>query len=170
MRTIMQAILLVILVGLGNPTHSQTGNFNGRQAIIINNAPQQIELSEFKFENRTVSPGGLRLFTNLHWKNSSNKPITAFEIVILRYDPFNRRWLITGNNITNWAPLMPGESSTDGLGSSVMTSIVYVRAIRYEDGGVWTADIPGVEAAIRQRLPVLKDLGNVNPPITEQKK
>jgi hypothetical protein len=65
---------------------------------------------------------------------------------------------------------MPGESSTDGLGSSVMTSIVYVRAIRYEDGGVWTADIPGVEAAIRQRLPVLKDLGNVNPPITEQKK
>jgi hypothetical protein len=56
MRTIMQAILLVILVGLSNPTHSQTGNFKDRQAIIINNAPQQIELSEFKFENRTVSP------------------------------------------------------------------------------------------------------------------
>jgi hypothetical protein len=56
------------------------------------------------------------------------------------------------------------------LADEAVTSIVYVRAIRYEDGGVRTAGIPGVEAAIRQRLPVLKDLGNVNPPITEQKK
>ena len=49
------------------------------------------------------------------------------------------------------------------------TSIVYVAAIRFEDGAVWTADIPGVEQAIRQKLPELKDLGVVNPPIPARK-
>jgi hypothetical protein len=83
------------------------------------------------------------------------------------------RWMVPGTSSGNWAPLMPGQEYGDAIESydeMVMTSIVYVRAIRYEDGGVWTADISGVEAAIRQKLPVLKDLGNVNPPITEQKK
>jgi hypothetical protein len=178
MRIIVMQAIVLVLVGLSSPAHSQIINFKDRQAIIINNAPQQIELSAFKLENKFVSPG-LRLYTDLKWKNTSNKPITAFEVVILRYDPFNRympgggRWMITGNNSADWSPLMPGQSSADGLsgyGEAVMTSIVYVRAIRYEDGGVWTADIPAVEAAIRQRLPVLKDLGNVNPLITEQKK
>jgi hypothetical protein len=123
MRIIVQAIVLV-LVGLSSPAHSQTDkmNFKDRQAIIINNAPQQIELSAFKFENKFES-SGMRLFTDLKWKNTSNKPITAFEIVILQYDPFNRyipgggRWMITGNNSANWAPLMPGQSSADGLRS-----------------------------------------------------
>jgi hypothetical protein len=180
MRTIVQAIVLV-LVGLSSPAHSQTAemNFKDRQAIIINNVPQQIELRDFKFENKFVNTR-FELHTDLRWKNTSNKPITAFEIVILKYDPFNRfipgggRWMITGTDSANWAPLMPSQVSGDGIRGyseeAVMTSLVYVRAIRYEDGGVWTADIPGVEAAIRQRLPVLKDLGNVNPPITEQKK
>src|SRR5262249_25693901 len=151
-------------------------NFRARQAVVINNAVQKIELRGFKFENR-YQQSQLRLLTDLSWTNVSNKPITAFEVVILRYDPFNRpisgggTWTRTGNNRGNWAPLMPGQSSSDGLigyrTEHVMTSLAYVRAMRFEDGGVWTADISAVEKEIRQKLPVLKELGTVSPPLGE---
>jgi hypothetical protein len=180
MRTLTRTIPILLLV-LTEQTFAQTEkmNFRARQAVIINNAAQQIELSGFKFENE-FRQSQFRLVTNLSWKNISSKPITAFEVVILRYDPFNRpipgggTWMITGNNSGNWAPLMPGQSSSDGLlgygAENVMTSIVYVRAVRFEDGGVWTADISAVEKDIRQKLPVLRDLGTVSPPLGEQKK
>ena len=180
MRILMRAIPFLLLA-LTAQAHAQAEkmNFRARQAVIINNAAQQIELSGFKFANE-FRQSQFRLVTDLSWKNVSNKPITAFEVVILRYDPFNRpilgggTWMITGSNSGNWAPLMPGQSSADGLigygAERVMTSIVYVRAIRFEDGGVWTADISAVEKEIRQKLPVLKDLGTVNPPLEEQKK
>jgi hypothetical protein len=171
----------ILLLMLTEQVHAQSEkiNFRARQAVVINNATQLVELSEFKFENQ-FRQSHFQLVTNLSWKNVSNKPITAFEVVILRYDPFNRpipgggTWMITGNNSGNWAPLMPGQSSTDGLvgysAESVMTSVVYVRAVRFEDGYVWTADISAVEKDIRQKLPVLRDLGNVSPPLEERKK
>jgi hypothetical protein len=173
--------IFIFLIALSGQAFAQGEklNFKNRQAVVINNAPGQIELSGFKFENE-FAQSSFRLMTNLTWKNTSNKPITAFELVILRYDPFNRpipgggRWLVTGKNSGDWTPLMPGQSSSDGLRGfnteAVMTSIVYVRAIRFEDGGVWTADIPAVENAMRKTLPVLKDLGDVNPAIAESKK
>jgi hypothetical protein len=179
MRILMRAMPILLLM-LTEQAYAQNEkiNFRARQAIVINNAMQQIELSGFKFENQFRS--GVQLVTNLSWKNVSSKPITAFEVVILSYDPFNRpipgsgTWMITGNNSGNWAPLMPGQSSADGLmgygPEKVMTSIVYVRAIRFEDGGVWTADISAVEKDIRQKLPVLRDLGTVSPPLEEQRK
>jgi hypothetical protein len=180
----MLKILLSIVLGVCGLTgnllaQSAPINFKNRQAIVINNAPTQIELSGFRFENEYRQSRD-RLVTNLSWKNTAATPITAFEIVILRYDPFNRpirgggRWMITGHNSANWSALMPGESSSDGLigfdSDAVMTSIVYVRAIRFEDGSVWNADISFVERAIRQQLPVLKELGTVSPPLTEDKK
>ena len=147
-------------------------NFPNRQAVIINNANSYVDLTSFGFENR-YSQSTFRLITNLAWKNVSTKPITAFEVVVLKYDPFNRpifgggQWMITGHNSGDWTPLMPGQSSNDGLvgyeSEPVLTSVVYVRAIRFQDGNVWSADLPAVEKAIRQKLPVLKDLGEVSP-------
>ena len=53
MRTLAQTILLVVF-GSCSQAYSQTDkmNFRERQAIVINNAPQHIELSRFTFENK----------------------------------------------------------------------------------------------------------------------
>lgn len=176
MRAVSAIAIAVILAAAGAHAFAQADklNFGNRQAVIINNAIGLIELSDFRFENR---PAEYRpqFHTDLRWKNTSSKAITAFELVILRFDPFNRplyggggTWLVTGANSADWSPLLPGKSSADSLvgyrAEPILTSIVYVRAIRFEDGFIWTADIPRVEQAIRQRLPALKDLGDVNPP------
>ena len=154
-------------------------NFRDRQAMVINNAASYLELSHFHFQNE-VGERRDQLTENLSWKNVSQKAITAMEVVILEYDPFNRpmagggRWLITGHNSGDWTPLMPGETSSDGLISDdvepVFTAIAYVRAIRFQDGSVWTADISQVQKDIRQKLPVLRDLGDVNPSIDQSRK
>jgi hypothetical protein len=154
-------------------------NFPERQAVIINNADTYIQLRGFNFKN-TFDRSTTRLVTDLAWKNVSNKPITAFEVVILRYDPFNRpiagggTWMITGHNSGDWTPLQAGQSSEDGLLGydtvPVLTAVAYVRAIRFQDGSVWTCDLKGVEKDIRAKLPVLKDLGDVNPPANKTSK
>jgi len=180
----MRVGLLAIAIALvfwGLPAQAQVDrmNFKDRQAIIIDNAASYIQLSGFAFKNE-FSNSRTRLTTDLSWTNVSDKPITAFEVVILEYDPFNRplsnggRWLITGHNSGDWSPLMPGQTSSDGLigydDEPVLTSVVFVRAIRFQDGQVWNFDRSSVEKSIRQRLPVLKDLGNVSPPVEEPKK
>jgi len=168
------ALTAAVMLTLTGSALAQTDklNFPNRQAVIINNANSYVDLTSFGFENR-YSQSTFRLITNLAWKNVSTKPITAFEVVVLKYDPFNRpifgggQWMITGHNSGDWTPLMPGQSSNDGLvgyeSEPVLTSVVYVRAIRFQDGNVWSADLPAVEKAIRQKLPVLKDLGEVSP-------
>jgi hypothetical protein len=156
------------------PTHSDV-NFNPRCAIQIQNAPRQIELSKFNFYNT-----GQRSRTDLTWKNVSDKSIIAFEIVILRYDPFNRpihtgrRWLIPGRSSRDWSPLLPGQSSSDSLTKSrsetVLTAIAYVSAIRYVDGTVWQADIESAEKQIREKIPALRELGAISPALRQEEK
>ena len=179
MRIVLFVLLLIGLTATGASAQTDKLNFHDRQAVVINNAPQFIQLSDFSFRN-TYSQSRFRLNTDLAWKNVSSKPIVAFEVVMLRYDPFNRplssggRWLITGRNSGDWSPLMPGQSSNDGMvgfdAEPVLTSIVYVRAIRFADGDVWMFDRASVEKQIRQKLPVLKELGEINPPVGEPKK
>lgn len=147
-------------------------NFEGRQAVIIDNASAYLTLSDFKFEN-SFRNSSIRLTTNLSWTNRSTQPIIAFEVVILRYDPFNRpipgggTWLITGKNSGDWGALLPDASSSDGLigfdDEPVMTSVVYVRAIRFEDGTVWMANTNEVTKLIQTKLPQLRELGDVSP-------
>lgn len=75
--------------------------------------------------------------------------------------------MITGNNSGNWQPLAPGTSSSDGLigfsDEPVFTAIVYVRAVRFVDGTVWTFNQGEVEKQIKAKLPALKELGDINP-------
>jgi hypothetical protein len=176
MRAFSAIAIAIVLAAAGARAFAQADkmNFANRHAFIINNAIGLIELGDFKFENRPAQHRR-RFHTDLRWKNTSSKAITAFEVVILRFDPFNRplygsgrTWLITGTNSTDWSPLMPGKSSSDSLAGfhpeAILTCVVYVRAIRFEDGSVWTADIPRVEQAVRQRVPALDDLGDLNPP------
>lgn len=169
---------IVVLISISGPAEAQNENFQDRQEIIINNAIQYVELSNFKFENR-FDGNQTRLVTDLNWKNVSTKVITAFEVVVLRYDPFNRpipgagRWLITGHNSVDWRPLAPGQSSGDGVldfeVEPVFTAVAFVAAIRFQNGDVWNADLSAVEKDLRQKLPVLKDLGNLKPAISRSK-
>lgn len=178
MRTkLLTAIALVaVLPVMSAPAVAQIAepgiNFAERQAIVINNAQDKIELSGFRFANE-YRDRRFRLVTNLSWTNKSDQPIIAFEVVILRFDPFNRpirgggSWMITGRNSGDWSPLMPGTSSSDGLigfdDDPVLTSVVYVRAIRFANGDVWTANTAEVTRQIQGRLPTLRDLGDVSP-------
>jgi hypothetical protein len=145
-------------------------SFPDRKAVIINNCPL-VELSNFKFENRHQRYR-TRQVTDLSWKNASEKSIIAFEVVLLEFDPFNRRIdggriMITGRNSGDWRPLEPGQQSSDGFidyrEREVLTSIVYVRAVRLSDGSVWFADISNVNAQIKSALPELTELGDVDP-------
>jgi hypothetical protein len=176
MRAVSAIAIAIILAAAGAHAFAQADkmNFGTRYAVIINNAIGLIELGDFKFENRPAQDRH-RFHTDLRWKNTSSKAITAFEVVILRFDPFNRplygsgrTWIITGTNSTDWSPLTPGKSSSGSLVGfhleTILTCVVYVRAIRFEDGSIWTADTPRVEQAIRQRAPALDDLGDLNPP------
>jgi hypothetical protein len=147
-------------------------NFPDRRAVIINNAPEGIELSAFSFGNE-YSRSSFRDVTRLKWKNVGQKPITAFEVIIRYYDPFNRpmndggRWMITGHDSANWTPLGSGETSGDGLigfrSSEALTAMVYVRAIRFADGTVWTSNLSEVEQRLKRELPQLKDVGTLDP-------
>ena len=134
-----------------------------------------LQMSGFTFENR-YERSSLRLMTNLAWKNTGTVAITAFEVVVAYYDPFNRRipgaggvWLVPGRDSGDWRPLEPGMASADGLIGSrdqlAMTAFGYVRAIRLEDGTVWYFDRTAVEEEIRRLLPEVREVGNLDPEI-----
>lgn len=163
----MRLIVFLFCLAITFSAAAQTdrANFAGRKAVVINNAPF-IELSGFSFENQ-YRDRRMRLITDLSWKNTGGKPITAFEVVILRYDPFNRpirsggSWMITGRDSANWTPLAPGATASDGLiafnDEPVFTSIVFVRRARLEDGTVWAFNAQEVEKQIKQSLPEIKE-------------
>lgn len=147
-------------------------NFSGRRAIIINNASPYLRLSMFSFYNKLGEPS-MRMQSSLKWTNIGKKSITAFEIVELFFDPFNRpiaaggRWLVPGHDSANWSPLRPGQSGTDGLidyqEEMAFTGIVYVRAIRFNDGSVWYSDQSQVAQDVKTAMPALRELPPLDP-------
>jgi hypothetical protein len=162
---------LALAVAVASHASAQQ-NFADRKPILINNAAPALTLSDFKFGNEYYNRDN-RLITRLSWSNSGDKSITAFEIVLLYFDPFNRemtnggRWLITGHDSANWAPLKPGESGADGTidfrQENAYSAVAYVRAIRFEDGVVWYSNQADVEAKIRAAIPQLKELKSLDP-------
>jgi hypothetical protein len=147
-------------------------NYPDRKAVIVNNATPSLTLSEFNFTNE-FRDRSTKSITNLKWSNTGEKAISAFEVVILYYDPFNRpmtqggRWLIPGHDSANWTPLNPGESASDGTvgytDSDAYTAIAYVRAIRFSDGTVWTSNQSQIEQRIKLELPQLREIGTLDP-------
>lgn len=175
---LMRAFMsLMLLVAAAVPAWAQSDNYPDRKAIILNTFPS-IELSGFEFRN-VYKDGRSRFNQDMRWKNVGDKPIAAFEIVVLKYDAFDQRligtrWAVTGRDSANWGHLNPGDTAGDGtrgFGSEeIMTAIAYVRAARYADGTVWRIN----EAELMQKLkgvaPGIKDFGSVKPdPKPEQK-
>lgn len=162
-------LLLLCLLGV-SVAQAIDSNYPDRRAYIVNSAPQ-VELSGFGFQN-AYKDRRTRFETSMKWKNIGTQPITAFEIVILKYDAFNRRligerWTVTGTNSANWSPLQPGASSGDGtIGYGeelVFTGVAYVRAVRLVDGSVWEVNPTELLASLPKIVPGFKDFGRLEP-------
>jgi hypothetical protein len=146
-------------------------NFPDRQALILNNCPS-VELAAFSYGNEPAGPGP-RLVERLAWKNVGNQPIVAIEVVLLKYDAFNRRmeserWTVTGKNSADWRPLTPGDGGTDALvgleSQPVLTEIAYVRIVRLADGTLWHASSDSDLLKEMHRLaPGIHDFGAIKP-------
>lgn len=149
---------------------AQQYNFPDRRALIANTCPF-IELTSFTYENR-YADRGMRFEQSLKWKNIGTQAVTAFEIVILKYDPFNRRligtrMMVTGMSSIDWKPLPPGATSGDGTigygSEEVFTGVAYVRSVRLQDGTIWHIDDSKLLPALRSVAPDIKDFGSTAP-------
>jgi len=145
-------------------------SYPDRKAIVINNCPYT-ELSGFSFAN-SYDSGSTRFSQSMKWENVGKQALVAFEIVILKYDAFNRRligtqWTVTGTDSANWKPLEAGQSGGDGtreLGEEeVYTGIAYVRLARLKDGTIWRASDTGLLAQLHKAAPEIEDFGDVKP-------
>jgi hypothetical protein len=158
---------------------AQADNYPDRKAIILNTFPS-IELSGFAFAN-VYKDGRTRFHQDMRWKNVGDKPLAAFEIVILKYDAFDQRligsrWAVTGRDSANWTYLNPGDSAGDGLrgfgSEEIMTAIAYVRTARYADGTVWRVNDNELVQKLKGVASGIKDFGSVKPdtkPSADQK-
>ncbi len=144
-------------------------NFPDKRALVADVCPS-IHLSDFSFENKYRD--GERFYQNLSWNHISDKTITAFEVVVLKYDAFNRRlvgvrWTIDGKNSADWSQLAPGEESKDGTIESgsddAFTEIVYVRNVRFSDGTLWAVNDVQLTAKLRTLSTGITELGDVKP-------
>ena len=157
---------LVIVLGFAGVLAAQDNNYPDRKAIIANVCPF-VELSGFSFQNK-----GSHFATNMSWKNIGRQPVTAFEIVILKYDAFDRRiigesWTVPGVDSADWRPLQPGDRSANGTTGSnqeeVFTAIVHVRTVRLADNAVWTVNGGQLNNELRKVSPGIRDFGELAP-------
>jgi hypothetical protein len=147
-------------------------NFPDRKAIIVDISPH-VKIMSFAFENAVEGrAASSRNSFTYQWKNASTLPVLAFELVTLKYDPFDEpmtgsRTLVAGKNSADFTPLQPGETSGDGTSgyghTHVLTAIVYVRAVRFTDGTLWRADPSVVAAEVKKAAPRIKDAGPLVP-------
>ncbi|WP_156473061.1 hypothetical protein [Pseudorhodoferax sp. Leaf265] len=175
-RIIMKkAIVAATLLSVAAMVHAAQ-NYADRKAHIVNVSPH-VELTQFTFSNEDRDRGrGLssdtRFIANYSWKNTSQQPIIALEIVMLKYDAFDERligsrFIVQGTNSANWSPLQPGQSSSDGsIGfrdEDVYTGIAYVRRVRLSDGSVWRVDDSKLLQELKKVAPSIRNPGNLAP-------
>lgn len=167
-----------ILVGLlfaaaAATAHAQDKpmNFAGKRALIMDVSPY-VEITSFSWQRRYAGNRGVRLEENFSYRNKSDKAVVALEIVILKYDAFNRnlvgaRGTIPGVDSANYTALRPGQTGSDGFGGhdedSLFTSLIYVRHVRLQDGSVWRADLNKVRSELKRLVPDITDPGEVDP-------
>jgi len=172
------AFALALLIAAAGPAAAQGENYPDKKAITVNLCPY-VELTSFQFSNEEPLQGRPRFEMRAYWKNIGTQPVIAFEIVVLKYDPFNRRemgtrWIVTGHDSANWKPLGPGETATDGtIGfgtEDTFTAIAYIRAARLANGEVWHVDTGKLREQVAKAAPFLREPGDLMPdaPVKKQ--
>ena len=174
MRSFLGHLTIVLMLALApTATIGQVrSNFPDRKAIVLDICPH-VKITKFTFENTTEGRTySSRNTFSYEWKNVSPSPVLAFELVTLKYDPFDEpmtgsRTLIAGKNSADFTPLQPGETSGDGtIGyghTHVLTAVTYVRAVRFTDGTLWRADPSIVATEVKKAAPHIKEAGPLVP-------
>lgn len=172
MKKVLFATALTALACVANAAQ----NYPDRKAYAINLSPH-VEITNFTFANEDSDRGrGLstetRFMSNYSWKSTSQQPIGALEIVMLKYDAFDERlvgsrFIVQGTNSVNWSPLPPGQGSSDGSISfrneDVFTGIAYVRRVRLSDGTVWRVDESKLLQELKKVAPNIRNPGSLAP-------
>ena len=110
-------VILFIFVSSSFAQLSNLYNFDSRRPVIIDTS-SHIELTSFVFGNVRDDRSSLEFRSRYTWKNIGEQTVVAFEIVMLKYDPFNRplrgsRMVVPGHTSANWSHLRPGQSDSD---------------------------------------------------------
>jgi hypothetical protein len=172
MRKLFFAVTLTAIFGISGAAQ----NYPDRKAHTVNISPH-VEITGFSFGNEDRDRGrGLssetRFKANYSWKNTSQQPIVALEIVMLKYDAFDERligsrFIVQGTDSVNWSPLPAGQSSSDGSISfrdeDVFTGIAYVRRVRLGDGTVWRVDESKLLQELKKVAPNIRNPGSLGP-------
>ncbi|MGY8905090.1 MAG: hypothetical protein ACKVIH_11140 [Burkholderiales bacterium] len=172
----MKKIFLAAVIATFVSVAGAAQNYEDRKAYTVNLSPH-VEITNFSFANADRDRGrGLstetRFMAHYSWKSTSQQPIIALEIVMLKYDAFDERligsrFIVQGTNSVNWSPLQPGQSSSDGSISfrdeDVFTGIAYVRRVRLSDGTVWRVDESKLLQELKKVAPSIRNLGNLAP-------
>ncbi|WP_157463061.1 hypothetical protein [Curvibacter gracilis] len=172
MKKLFFTIVLAVLAGESGAAQ----NYADRKAYTVNISPY-VEITNFSFANEDRDRGrGLstdtRFIANYSWRNTSQQPIVALEIVMLKYDAFDERligsrFIVQGTNSANWSPLLPGQSSSDGsIGfrdEDVFTGIAYVRRVRLNDGSIWRVDESKLLQELKKVAPNIRNPGSLAP-------
>jgi hypothetical protein len=169
--TAMKLLLTSLLLACACAAQPAQFNFADKKTILVDVCPF-IQLSDFSIKNYSDASN-----TELSWTNTGSQPVIAFEIVILRYDPFDRRMvgdriLVTGTDSANWKPLVPGARGSDGVrmrgSDTTYTAVAYVRLARLADGTIWSVNDLKLASEIKKAI---KDPGDLKPdaPVSKSK-
>jgi hypothetical protein len=166
-RTLGPSLLVVTLLA-GAALALEATTPPTRRTFLVNVCPF-VELSNFSIESED---GTDRFQQKMAWRNVGPKPLVAFEIAIVKYDPFDRRllgsrWVVIGTNGEDRTPLKPGDASQDGLAGAgegeVFTAIAYVRAARLSDGTIWRVNDRELAAHLAKLKSGIKEFGTLAP-------
>jgi hypothetical protein len=100
-------------------------NFPDRKAIVLDICPH-VKITSFAFENTIEGRASTsRNSFTYQWKNVSPSPVLAFELVTLKYDPFDEpmtgsRILVAGKNSADFTP--SSQERLAGMAPSVMVT------------------------------------------------
>ena len=163
-------MLFCTVAGIAHGQAPDQYTFPSRRKLIADSCPSvkllMFEFGNSRYENADHHQAG---FT---WQNKTKQDVVAVEIVVLRYDPFNRpmigeRTTFAGKMDPKKDPLKPNEKETDGtdeLGfDDTFTGIAYVSSVRFADGTVWMADQDDVAKKVKALVPEIAILGKLYP-------
>lgn len=158
----MKASLILATLALAvTSAVAQDYDYPTRRPLIVNVCPA-LKIESFTFKNAKTFQA------SFSWANVGTKDIVAFELKVLRYDPFNRaiapaRTQFPGHNSADYTPLKPGDKDNDGASwaefqGQTFSAFAYVNAVRFGDGTVWHADPKEVAESMRKQAPEIVPL------------
>ncbi len=164
MKPLLLCVALFLVLPLAPARAQENPQFyTDRFAKTLDVCPD-VSLTAFDFKTAYVSDAGFRRSYSYAWRNKGAKPVVAFEIRVLRFNPFDEPLAdlvttIPGHDSGNFSPLAPGESDSDGVregsDADLFTALAYVDKVRFADGTVWRADAATVDREEKKAMPAL---------------